>query len=159
MTNDVLINMNKVQKHLKEIADNARDNGYSHEVEVIQSVQDNLLDFVEESRSALAPVDVEGLKRETSKMLLEHLQKTWYQGIQGMSFEQFCVNSVIDHLAACGFGVPEWKPIDPKNYIKSVSNGGKNGKPYNFALSGELTDEEWLEVFNDIFGSTKKEGV
>ena len=47
-----LINMNKVQAYLTEMADNARENGYPLSVEAIQSVQDHLLDFVDEERAA-----------------------------------------------------------------------------------------------------------
>lgn len=51
MTNE-LINMKKVQEYLTEMADNARENGYAKDVEVIQSVQDHLLQFVDEQPSA-----------------------------------------------------------------------------------------------------------
>jgi len=91
MTNDALINMSKVQKHLNDMADNARDNGYPHEVEVIQSVQDNLLDFVEENRAALAnPVDVDGLKKVFDDYKRENHSS-------GYTFDDFC-----NHLAAQG---------------------------------------------------------
>jgi len=119
MTNDALINMNKVQKHLKEIADNARDNGYSHEVEVIQSIQDNLLNFVEESRTTLAPVDVDaGLRaldyqRDLAFIFMVAKGSKDYDETIGDRIER--VQELIlqlkkqnDYLAARGFGGAAW---------------------------------------------------
>lgn len=53
-------------------------------------------------QSPAPAVDLETLKSETSKKLLDDLREAWCQGIQGMSFEEFCTRSVIDHLAASG---------------------------------------------------------
>lgn len=122
MTTDktALINMNKIQEHLKEMANNARDNGYPHEVEAVQSIQDNLLDFVEESRAALTQpkADVEGLKLELCEKVKD---PKWWQdtSLQRMRIQDVRrgVAFAVEDLAAQGYiGVPEGYtlvPIEP----------------------------------------------
>lgn len=74
-----LIDMNKVQEYLHEMANNARDNGYPLIVDAIQSVQDHLLEFVHDaSLSSVAPekVEVIELDRPFSEVVLDAVEKS-----------------------------------------------------------------------------------